>query len=175
MKLLFVIILLSVLNVTASVLEPFVAKHIRPSVQIDALWRRHDGRVIHGAGKVQVQLTKVRNHSIDTGKTADTVTKALSQKHRSSTYVTMLTGRTSFERRWLSRAQIRQKPKGASSVVCVVIDDERSWQERVGKPSRNFQLFPFDDTSKAMEVERAVGIECTAYYINDWFRLEEPD
>ena len=164
MRSILAFILFSVTCISAIYFDPTVAKTRYPIAHLDVTWRRSDGRRAAREVDLRVRLTKVQKFLLDTSRPADTITRHLNELHSAPTVVTAISGRRIFSSRWLARVKVVKRPKGAQNVVCMVIHKKPLGQGSFS--AANEYAFPFDSKKSAREVERAVGIECTAYYIN---------
>ena len=148
----------------------------RPAVHLDVLWRGSKGQVMARDENFTVRLTKIHTLELNTFLPADPITKYLASRGRSPTVVTAVSGQRIFSARWMRSAKLIAGPEDAKNTVCMIVRrNDVSSLALTHKPFGNEYVFPFERGQSVTEVERAVGIECTAYYVHGDFGAEFRD
>lgn len=166
-------LILSISVVSAKGNNSHVTSIGRPEVNLDILWRGSNGRRMAQDENFRVKLTRIQTLSLDTFRPSDAITGYLTSRNTAPPIVTAVTGQRIFSARWMGFARFVATPENAENTVCMVMrrQDVRS-QALLHQSFGTEHVFPFELGQSVNEVERAVGIECTAYYINRHFESE---
>ena len=145
----------------------------RPEVNLNVLWRGSNGQRIAHDENFKVKLTRVHTLNLDTFRPRDAITQYLTSRDTAPPVVTAVTGQHLFSTRWMGFAKFVAAPVNAENTVCMVMRRrDVKIQALLHKSLGVEHVFPFELGQSVREVERAVGIECTAYYINRHFGSE---
>ena len=136
-----------------------------PEVKLNVLWRGSNGQRMAHDENFKVELNRIHTLTLDTYRLSDAITQYLTSRNTSPPVVTAVTGQHIFSARWMGFAKFLVAPENAENTVCMVM---RKKNVSFGVE----HVFPFELSQSVREVERAVGIECTAYFINRQFGSE---